>query len=384
MTDAQTLPLIPTPRTVPGRAAELLAVLEGRSSSARLVYQPLVDIQQGQTVGYEALARFGTRISSSPTPWFTTAAKIQQSAELEGLLVRMALGGRVALPARRFLSVNVRPDLLASLPVTAAFESAGDLEGVTIELTEQLEFGPSHILRKQLDALRERGARLALDDVGAGWAGLQQISELRPDIVKLDRSLVTAADRDEVKLALVEMLLNLCSRLGSQLLVEGVETTEELDAFVRLGVPLAQGWVFGKPAVIPPRIDDDLSVRLKFLAGMTRRGEQVARVIDVTTMRGTQPPTEQQWHAAQDAQLYVVLDDDGRPTELYSRDQDDVVTRHSPVLTALASEDLEQALLRAMTRPPASRFTPLAGVDRAGRYVGTVRVDALVRSVLRR
>jgi hypothetical protein len=226
-------------------------------------------------------------------------------------------------------------------------------------------------------ALRDRGALLALDDVGAGWAGLRQIAELRPDIVKLDRSVVNAADRDEVKVAVVEMMLGLCNQLGSQLLVEGVETYDELDLFARLGVPLAQGWVFGQPAQRPPSIDDDLAVRLKFLAGLTRHADSIASLVDVTARTAlAADPNADPGSAPGDA--VILVDSDRRPAGVALRRAGAVII--SPTVTALASDPLTQALLRAMTRPVDQRFDPLVCVDRAGRSIGLVRIDALARA----
>jgi EAL domain-containing protein (putative c-di-GMP-specific phosphodiesterase class I) len=359
-----------------------LAVIEHRQA-VRLLFQPLVDLRHGRVAGYEALARFGSRTTTSPTSWFAAADQVRHAAELEALLIEQALDARSSLPPRKFLSVNVRPDLLSAAPIVRALDSAPDLTGVVLELTEQVEFGRTDALRSQLQGLRERGAQLALDDVGAGWAGLRQVAELRPDIVKLDRSLVSAADRDEVKLAMVEIMLKLCSRLGSLLLVEGVETAEELDAFARLGVPLAQGWIFGKPALTPPRIDEDLAVRLKFLAGMTRHVDKVAAVVDVTARVCRQPAQVDGWTPATDGQVIVLLDEQGRPVSVLQRDADDAV-RCVPATAVLATEALSQALLRAMTRPATSRYAPLVCVDRAGRYVGLVSIDAMARASAQR
>jgi EAL domain-containing protein (putative c-di-GMP-specific phosphodiesterase class I) len=366
--------VLPRPRAASGgssRARDVLAVIEHRQS-VRLLYQPLVDIGHGRVAGYEALARFGPRTTTSPTTWFAAAEQLRHAADLEALLIDQALTERASLPPRRFLSVNVRPDLLSSAPVVRALEAHTDLNGVVLELTEQVEFGRTDALRRQLVGLRERGAQLALDDVGAGWAGLRQVAELRPDIVKLDRSLVTEADRDR-----------LCSRLGSLLLVEGVETSQELDAFARLGVPLAQGWVFGKPALAPPQIDEDLAVRLKFMAGMTRHVEKVASVVDVTARVSRHPAVYDGWAPATDGQVVVLLDEEGHPVGVQQRDADDVV-HTAPAITVLATEELSQALLRGMTRPSPIRFAPMVCVDRAGRYVGLVTVDALARASARR
>lgn len=99
----------------------------------------------------------------------------------------------------------------------------------------------------ELDRLRERGARIALDDTGTGYSGLRQIAELRPDVGKLDRAFVDGLDTDQVKAVFAEFLTGVASRLDAQLLAEGVEGVPELDRLIAMGVPLAQGWLLGRP-----------------------------------------------------------------------------------------------------------------------------------------
>jgi hypothetical protein len=234
-----------------------------------------------------------------------------------------------------------------------------------------------------VSALRERGARFALDDVGVGWAGLKQVSDLRPDIVKLDRSLVSGAARDPVRQAIAQMLLDLCSRLGIDLLVEGVESFEELDLFARMGVPLALGYVFGRPESVARRlIDDDLAVRLKFRAGLLRHHNKVAGHVDVSTvafqvMDAGPDGSASAWAANGEQLPTVVVDGTGRPIALVTYDESGAARRH-PAMAVTASEDVASAAQRAMTRLLPDRFAPLVCVDRSGRHVGVVSVEALV------
>src|SRR6185295_20126735 len=95
--------------------------------------------------------------------------------------------------------------------------------------------------------LRERGAKVAVDDVGAGYSSMRHVMEMRPDFVKIDRGLVAGLDRDAAKLAIIASLASFASRIDATVIAEGVERLEEVDALVRLGVPLAQGFVFARP-----------------------------------------------------------------------------------------------------------------------------------------
>lgn len=383
MTSAARAAQIPRQRSASraGRRDDLLQIVSG-TRAVRLVFQHIVDIQTGTAVGYEALARFASRLTTSPGPWFTAAAGTPQAAPLEAVLIREALHAREGLPAGAFMSINVTPALLPEQEVLRAFGSGGDLSDVVIELTEHAPVLNHDALREAVAVLRQRGARIALDDVGVGWAGLKQVMDLRPEIVKLDRTLVTAAPTDPVRQAIARMMLDLCSRLGLDLLVEGVETYAELDLFAGMGVPLAQGWVFGQPDTTTSRfVDDDLAVRLKFRAGLTRHPDKIAPYVDMSgatllvgegtdysaTLTTDGPPARQT----------VIVDGAGRPKALLSVGADGR-EQHHPVMTVTASENITNVAQRAMTRAVADRLLPLVCVDRSGCFFGIVTIDTLM------
>lgn len=379
------VPQIPRQQSARGaeRRADLLQIVSG-ARPVRLVFQPIVDIQSGTAVGYEALARFVARRNTSPGPWFAAAAGTPQAAPLEAILVREALDARTDLPAGSFMAINVTPALLPDPQVLRAFGVGGDLSNVVIELTEHAPVLNGDALREAVAALRQRGARIALDDVGVGWAGLKQVMELRPEIVKLDRSLVAGTPSDPVRQAIARMMLDLCSRLGLELLVEGVESYAELDLFAGMGVPLAQGWVFGRPSSRAERlVDDDLAVRLKFRAGLTRHPDKIAPYVDMLSAvvrvadpgNPSLPATPPDEDSA--ARHVVLVDGAGRPLSLVTVDAVSGEQHHA-VMTITAAEDLASAAQRAMTRPQCDRLLPLVCVDCSGCYVGIVQMDTLM------
>src|SRR5215207_628978 len=210
-----------------------------------LAFQPIVDLAGATVAGYEALARFPG--SAGPDVWFAAAAEAGVAAELEALAIHKALVAVEDLPPDTFLTVNVSPHLLGSAPVQHALATRHDLRRVVVELTEHTPVPDLAALRRQCDDLRMRGALIALDDAGSGYSGLQQLAALRPQVVKLDRALVSDADTDPVRVALAEMLGEFAGRIDAWLLAEGIETAAELAAFAQLGVPLAQGWLLGRP-----------------------------------------------------------------------------------------------------------------------------------------
>jgi GAF domain-containing protein len=145
--------------------------------------------------------------------------------------------------------VNVSPNAVTH-PVVRE-ELSDDLHGVIIEVTEQ----PAHDAGLLLDALaqmRRRGALIAIDDVSTGYAGLLRLATLKPDIVKLDRQLVTAARNIEAKVAVIESLVSLSRRIGARVLGEGVETLDDLTNLATLDVDYAQGWAIAPPASVLP------------------------------------------------------------------------------------------------------------------------------------
>ncbi len=231
---------------------------EGLSSA----FQPIVDVARGVAVGYEALARFDHQSEHHPAAWFAAAHEHGRRPELEAAALRSGLGAREALPPNCFLSINLSPDLLTHERVRAVWQEHRDLTGVVVELTERAPIESYNALADDLAALRGAGAVLAVDDAGAGYAGLLHLLKLRPSIIKLDRQLVCDLDLDEAKRALIEMLGTFCGRIDASLLAEGIEREGELAAVATLGVPLAQGYLLGRPGPPWPVVDPDVALRL--------------------------------------------------------------------------------------------------------------------------
>jgi EAL domain-containing protein (putative c-di-GMP-specific phosphodiesterase class I) len=370
-----------TPRPALRADLEVKRVLAGMATT-RLVHQPVIDLDLGTVVGYEALARFGDTELRAPGPYLAAAERSGRGLELEAHLLAQALTARAEVPAGCFLAVNVSPDRLTSPVVAALLRSAGDLTGVVLELTEHVPVDDLAGLRRRVDALREQRALLALDDTGAGWSGLRQVAELHPDIVNLDRSLVTDLDRDEVKQALVELVGQFVSRLGSRLLVEGVERFGELDAAKRLGVPLAQGWLLGRPAPDWADLPDGVGAALRERSTHSDARPQIGNQVDRTA------PCVRHIAAIgffpDEPADVVVVDAQNRPSRLWVRNCDPGAPSGwlHPVMTVVATEQAHDVVARAMTRPAPLRFDPLVCVDEIGKYVGLVHVEHLVTATI--
>jgi diguanylate cyclase (GGDEF)-like protein len=230
------------PETV--QRAEIAALLERGPDAIRSVFQPIVELATGRAGGYEALARFDAEPRRGPDEWFAQAHRVGLGAELEALALRCALNvpGR---PEGAYLALNVSPRALLSAPVREALPD--DLSGIVIELTEHELFGAEGELEAELAALRARGARVALDDAGAGYAGLQQLIRVAPDILKLDRTLVHGAHADGNRQALLEALIGFAASTGAVVCAEGVEDPADLRALVDMDVTYAQGYGLARP-----------------------------------------------------------------------------------------------------------------------------------------
>jgi EAL domain-containing protein (putative c-di-GMP-specific phosphodiesterase class I) len=119
---------------------------------------------------------------------------------------------------------------------------------VVLEITERTSLDTFRDLAARIALLRQMGFRIALDDLGAGYAGLTSFTSLEPEFIKLDMSLVREIHDDRTKQKIVRAMVNLCHDMGKQIIAEGVETREEHDALVALGCDFLQGYFFGRPA----------------------------------------------------------------------------------------------------------------------------------------
>lgn len=216
-----------------------------------MVLQPIVDTSTGEVHAYEALARFHTRGTDSPLHWFALADEFDMRPELEIACLDAALRMLERCPAGARLSVNVSGGLLLDPRVQALIAAVDDVSALIIEVTEGSLVREDAGVLAAMEPLLKRGVMLAVDDMGAGYSGLGQVTALRPGYLKLDRLLVQGIDDSPTRAALVEALLGYATRTGGQLVAEGVERREELETLSELGVTLVQGFYTGRPGPPP-------------------------------------------------------------------------------------------------------------------------------------
>jgi EAL domain-containing protein (putative c-di-GMP-specific phosphodiesterase class I) len=343
---------------------------EGLSSH----YQPIIDVERGTVVGFEALARFQGYPVQDPERWFAAAREHHQLAGLEAAALRSALARRDSLPTNSFLTVNLGPDVLDAPEVREVLRSEHTLAGLVVELTEHARVDSYAALEPAIERLRSAGAMIAIDDAGSGYAGLTHLLSLRPEFLKLDRVLVSGLQHDEAKRTLVEMVGVLAGRLDAWLLAEGVETREELDCLVGLGVPLVQGFHLARPGRDWPELDMETSLHLITTAKL--RGKSTLRALLEGAPSVRREDDTRSWFADDTTDLVVVVDAGLRPVAIATPDGPLISITQD--LRVNLDTDVAQAALRAITRQGDRRLAPLVCTDNAGRYVGIVRMERIV------
>jgi PAS domain S-box-containing protein len=239
------------------RVVERLSSEEHRQSLDRIqgvlddeginpVYQPIYDLQTGQVVACEALARFPSEPDRGPDRWFAEAWDVGLGVPLELLAVRAAAQALRRLPPEISLCINASPPTIFSGGFLESLN--GDADRVTVELTEHLQVDDYEGFTSRLSPLREAGGKVAIDDFGAGYASLRHILKVRPEWIKLDISLTERIDSNQVAHALATSLISFAEEVGVRVVAEGIETEEELEALLDIGFRYGQGFFFGVPA----------------------------------------------------------------------------------------------------------------------------------------
>lgn len=207
--------------------------------------QPIVRLDTGAVVGAEALTRF-PRTHRPADAWFEDAQRVGLGPQLQLAAIERAVAMVGQLPVGAFLTFNVGPDVLAG-PALLDVLDLVDPERVIIELTEHVRIDDYDRLLDSLSRVRERGARLAVDDTGAGFSSLGHILHLRPELIKLDCQLTRGIDTDPARRSLAHALVSFARDLGAEVVSEGIETAAELDTVRALGVPYGQGYFLSRP-----------------------------------------------------------------------------------------------------------------------------------------
>ena len=240
-------------RSALGEPADRPAVAEDRadelrraSSVVRMVYQPIFDLRSGHVHGFEALARFQVEPPRPPEVCFAEAAAAGVGVDLECHAIRLAARALPDLPKAIRLSVNASPAAVQSGKVALCLADL-DSGRVTVELTEHSDVEDYAQLERRLIELRGLGVRVAVDDAGAGVSRLPHIAKVWPDVIKLDRSLTSAVGTGDVAAGHSRAVVSFAEEFKIEVVAEGIETNEELEAVKGLRVRYGQGFLLGRP-----------------------------------------------------------------------------------------------------------------------------------------
>ena len=238
-----------------GDRASLEARFDRAMSSIWIAYQPIVSWSSRTLFAYEALVRNEEPALRNPGDLFDAAERLNRLHEL-GQIIRQRVAETIRdIPSTGLVFVNVHT---ADLQDESLFHPSSPLstyaERVVLEITERAALDQIKDLMARMAQLRKMGYRIAVDDLGAGYAGLTSFAQLEPEVVKVDMSLVRGVDSSPTKQKLLGSIISLCRDLQIQIIAEGIETEPERDTLIRLGGDLCQGYLFahpGRPFPIP-------------------------------------------------------------------------------------------------------------------------------------
>ncbi|MHB1088967.1 MAG: sensor domain-containing phosphodiesterase [Acidimicrobiales bacterium] len=217
-----------------------------------IVLQPIVALGDGRRHGVEALSRFPVEWGKAPDAAFAEASSIGLGIELELMAVRRAAVHISDISG--YMAINLSPRTLLDQRCHDVLEELPG-ERIILELSEHDPVTDYDVLTRTIAPLRQRGVRLAIDDVGAGFSSLRHILLTAPDVIKLDRSIVAGVANDRVLRTLVHSLADFGHGAGATVVAEGVETSDDAIALRDVGVDYGQGWHFARPGSVDQLAD---------------------------------------------------------------------------------------------------------------------------------
>jgi EAL domain-containing protein (putative c-di-GMP-specific phosphodiesterase class I) len=239
----------------PSPVADGTAQLSTRSLTVAdmdVVFQPIVELVTGTQFGLEALARCRKPVFKDPVVLFKQAVKDQSTGFLGRIIREVAFARCQGVP----LFVNLHPEELSARWLVRPDDPMNFHDApVYLEITETAAFQYFDLCQAAMAEVCSRcGARLVIDDFGAGYSNLKRVIDLQPAVVKLDRELITGIDQSQRQQELVSYVVKLCHGLGAEVVAEGIETVDELKAIRDTGARYGQGYLLARPAYPIPAI----------------------------------------------------------------------------------------------------------------------------------
>ena len=380
------------------------------------LYQPIINLNNGSILGYEALSR-GPENSSlhQPLALFNTAIKHHSLLSLEQICRESAVTQFHPPAPGCMLFLNMNAAVIHDMNFKGGFtrqilgQKGISPETVTFEITERTAIDDFSSFYRALQHYRRQGYRIAIDDAGAGYSSLQAISELKPDYIKLDKSIVAAVHQSHLKQTILESMLKLARITNSKIIAEGVELEEELAYLVKNGVHYAQGYLLARPQFpLPPIAPEmrELIIKTGLPAGVSREalfsshpGGTIGEIsLNIPTLSPELPVKDaEKWFADHQTNGLVVTNMQEEPIGLLMKDKlyyqlgtkyGISLYHHRPVqlvmdktpLIVNADLPLEAVSQMAMNRDELNLYDMII-VVRDGRYLGTVSVMTLLNNI---
>lgn len=215
-------------------------------------FQPIRRIPEGEVIGVEALTRFVSDDGASADHWFNEAQSVGLGTNLELAALHRALAAAQAVPDHMFIALNLTPATCADPRIPGLLEhSRLPMDRIVIDLNGPILTDHYRPLTAAIAPLRLRGLRIAVNGGEAGFTSMDQVLELHPDIIKLDRSFIAGIEDSQGQRLRVAAMAELARYVDAAIGAQGVETQEELDAVTELGIVAAQGYLLGRPSVHP-------------------------------------------------------------------------------------------------------------------------------------
>jgi diguanylate cyclase (GGDEF)-like protein len=356
------------------------------------LFQPIVDLMTGEPIGYEVLSR-GVGSMQAPHVLFSRARVEGVCWELEracwtAAVRRIAL---LAIEQRRVpFFFNVGPDVLSD----PRFRDGSALEllarygvsprQIVLEITENSAFADLEQIQQITRQCIGHGFGIALDDFGAGHSGLVTLVHSAPQFIKLDQALVRDIHRHGYKQHLVKSLVAFAASVDSTLIAEGVETWDELNVLLRLGLRHAQGYLVAQPASTPPRPSESFELRRReAIRALHFQGDEDDETVGGIVIRGlsvnvgaTAEEMERLFRRAPGVEHLVTVEGE-RPRALVMRQSAALSSKERPLAVedTLAISTLAKV---AMERAPEELYDPVVVTDTKGRFLGTVTMKQLI------
>ena len=218
------------------------------------VFQPIVSLKTGEIVSFEALSRITLESCTlNIEELFKIAHTIEQSWKLDQLCRKCAIKASQQMPSGKKLFINVDANILLDSDFVKGFTKEYlkkyhlDSNNIVFELSETTSIEDKHLFKQTVRHYRSQGFEIAIDDAGSGYSNLNRINHTQPEYIKLDKELIQDIHLNKDKHTMVEVMVNYCKATHYKLIVEGIETKEELECLIQLGIEYGQGYYLKKP-----------------------------------------------------------------------------------------------------------------------------------------